>query len=124
MRRQRRRAAGPSAQGTSLEATDLASVPARADGQGEGDGEVVSAKDDRNATLAAGRKCRGRHGRHLALQHDHQHVAGRKDDSVVLVAPLDDEAIRFEADMAPAGDLEDPFRADEVVGRGHRLQTW
>ena len=113
---------GLSAQGTGLTAADLADVPARADGQGQGDGEVVSAKDDRDAALPAGCKRRGRYRRHLALQHDHQHISGWKDDSVVLVAPLDDEAIRFEADMAPAGDLEDPFRADEVVGRGHRLR--
>ena len=78
VRRQRRRAAACPRKARGLEAADLADVPTRADGQGQGDGEVVSAKNDRDAALAAGCKRRGRHRRHLALQYDHQHIAGWK----------------------------------------------
>lgn len=56
----------------------------------------------RDAALATGCK-RSRTDRgHLAFEHQRQHIAGRNGASPPLVACVDDEAIRLEADMAAA----------------------
>lgn len=70
---------------------------------------MTLAAHDGDPAFAAGGKRSGADRRHLALKDERQDIAARHCRPAVVVPPFNDEAIRLEADMAPAGDLQESF---------------
>ncbi len=92
-----------------MQAAHLRAVPTGAERKRERDRQMPLAADHCDATLATGRKRSGADRCHLALQHEREDIPRRHRGPALLLARLDDEAIRLEADMRSARDLEDPF---------------